>query len=261
MHLTDEDLILHFYGDGPMDREAEIDAHLRSCAACGQVWAELRQTLAFADAATVPEPGPGFERVMWAKVQQRLETPDDLGGRSIRPARSWLRGAWLLPAAAALVAIVAGTYGWRHFMTPQEQTAAVRPVATPAVASADAKSRERVLLTALDDQFQQSEMLLVEIMNAPESTGELGFERDTAGDLLDSSRLYRMTAQQNGDVRLSQMLEELEGVLIEIAHSPERMDKKDFNSLRARIDGADLLFKVRAVSTQIQDRRKSLSTE
>jgi hypothetical protein len=102
----------------------------------------------------------------------------------------------------------------------------------------------------------------VEVMNTPEAGAvELGFERDTADELLGSSRLYRLSAQQNGDARLAQMLEDLESVLVEIARSPEHVTRRDFDSLRARIADDNLLFKVRAVSKQIHERQRSLSTE
>ena len=60
-------------------------------------------------------------------------------------------------------------------------------------------------------------------------------------------------------MQFAQMLEDLESVLVEIARSPENVNRKDFGSLRARIDNANLLFKVRAVSKQIQDRQRSLT--
>jgi len=73
--------------------------------------------------------------------------------------------------------------------------------------------------------------------------------------------VYRVSATQNGDTRLAAMLQDLESVLVEIARSPDKINRQDFNSLRARIDGDNLLFKVRAVSNQIHDRQRVLSTE
>jgi hypothetical protein len=263
-HLTEDELILHFYGDGRPDREAAVDAHLHACQSCQAMWAEITQSLKMADAVRVPEPDAGFERAMWARIQPAL--PEQPGRRTVlqslfgtRESRGRL-SAWLVPAAgvaaaAVVVAAVAGR-GWR--------TEPPRPVAPPVAtrAAADPAGRERVLLTALGDHFQRSELLLVEVMNATASPSqELGFERQTADDLVESSRLYRQAAQQNGNPRLAQMLEDLESVLVEIARSPDHVDRQDFRSLRARIDRDDLLFKVRAVSKQIEDRQKSLSTE
>jgi hypothetical protein len=125
----------------------------------------------------------------------------------------------------------------------------------------DSNGRERVLLTALDDHFQRSEMLLVELLNAPTSDAELTFQRATADDLLDSGRLYRVAAEQNGNLRLAAMLEDLESVLVEVARSPDAADPRALGPVRDRIESDDLLFKVRVVSQQIEDRRRDLSTQ
>jgi len=260
-HLTDEDLILHFYGDRPA-RESEVDGHLQRCAECRQTWQELQDTLQLVDRSRVPEPDAGFERVMWARVQQRLDAASEPRGSLV--SRFWKGGprglAAVGAAAAVVIAVVAGGYTWRH--RPDGTAPGPDAVAAGQPAAVSPHSRERVLLAALDDHFQQSEMLLVEVLNAPaHGTVELGFERETADELLGSSRLYRLTAQQNGDVRLAQMLEDLESALVEIARSPEHVTRRDFDSLRARIDDDNLLFKVRAVSQQIHDRQRSLSTE
>jgi hypothetical protein len=260
-HLTEEELIQHFYGDGRTDLEPDVDAHLRSCSTCSAAWSELRETLKLVDDGAVPEPGPEFERVMWAKVQQALPARHEQGGLlaffETHRAASWLFTAAGLAAVLAVGIVVSGR------LSPARRPAASEP-ASPTVTLTSARDtarlRERVLLTALDNHFQQSEMLLVEVMNAPPGGDEnFGAERQTADDLLESSRLYRTTAQLNGDVQFAQLLEDLESVLVEIARSPEKVDRKDFNSLRARIDDDNLLFKVRAVSQQVQDRQRSLT--
>jgi hypothetical protein len=251
-HLTEDELILHFYGDGRASDEAAVDAHLRSCQVCQAMWAEISQSLKMADFVVVPEPDAGFEQAMWTRIRQAL--PDPTPRRTIVERLFGWRETRGLAAAVAVVALAG-----RAWQTPSRPAP---PAAVVTRAPADPAGRERVLLTALGDHFQRSEMLLVEVMNATATASqEIGFERQTADDLVESSRLYRQAAQQNGNVRLAQMLEDLESVLVEIARSPDQVDRKDFHSLRARIDQDDLLFKVRAVSKQIEDRQKSLSTE
>jgi hypothetical protein len=254
-HPTDDDLVLHFYGEGAEVDEPTLERHLASCEACHMAWSTLQQTMRMVDAADVPEPDPGFERVMWARVQQAL--PD-------RRARiSWWSWRGFAPVAGLVVVIImAFTVGrmwsrWQQTPGPAPATASAR-----ATAAADAgAARERVLLTALGDHFEQSKVLLVELMNAPDAGHiDFGYERAAAGDLVMSSRLYRQTAQQNGDVRLAQVLEDLESVLVEVARSPDTVDRKDFEALRARIDSEGLLFKVRAVSNDIQQRQNHSST-
>ena len=83
-HLREEDLILHFYGDGPREREAGVDAHLRECATCQSAWVEIQDTLKLVDGAAVPEPDPDFERVIWARVQNDLRGRFTKNGKRTR---------------------------------------------------------------------------------------------------------------------------------------------------------------------------------
>ena len=73
-HPDEETLVLLFYGDTTPDEERTLAAHLESCEACQPAWQQIRTTLAAVDAAAVPEPPADFERVMWARVQGKLES-------------------------------------------------------------------------------------------------------------------------------------------------------------------------------------------
>jgi hypothetical protein len=246
-HPTEDDLILHFYGEHPLEDERRVDEHLATCGVCQASWSELKRTLSLVDAADVPEPDPGFERVMWARVREALPAPSTRW--------SWWSWKVLVPAVGIAALVVAAVVA-----RPMWKTRTPAPSGVTAAADTDTM-RQRVLLTALGDHFEQSEMLLVELMNAPENgAGAMTFERETADDLLWSSRLYRATAQQNGDVRLAQVLEDIESVLVEVARSPEKVDRHDFDSLRARITNSSLLFKVRAVTNEISQRQHNVST-
>jgi hypothetical protein len=49
------------------------------------------------------------------------------------------------------------------------------------------------------------------------------------------------------------MLDDLEPVLVELARSPDRIDDQEREWLRARITDDNLLFKVRAMSTDLKE--------
>jgi hypothetical protein len=254
-HLSEEDLILSYYGEADAVDEARMQAHLGSCAACRDVWQEIGQTLTLVDSAAVPEPPEGFERVMWARVQQALPQ------RS--PVWTWRRLVPVLSFAAVVTLAVALGYQWRSApVVPANPPAIAGTAAVDPSTTADPTAlRERVLLTALDSHFEQTELLLIELLNAPEEElVGLGFERVAADDLLASGRLYRATAEQIGNVRFAQMLDDLEPVLVEVARSPERVDRREISSLRSRIDDSDLLFKVRAVTNDIRERQQEIVT-
>lgn len=266
-HPSEDDLILHYYGDGDAAEEARVDAHLNSCASCQATWVEFRETMQLVDAAKVPEPGPGFERVVWARLQPELAAARAQHGA----ARRWL--AWpriLAPISAVAAVVIAGVVTVRVLSTVESRrapAAATNAAAMPAGEKNDAKSaalqRERVLLTALNGHFDDAQVVLTELLNAPDGpkTVDVSFARDAAGDLVASGRLYRATAEQNGNVRLAAMLDELETVLTEVAQSPDQMNQADLQTLRRRITSSNLLFKVQALANDVRQRQKSLVTE
>lgn len=254
-HLTDEDLVLHFYGEAPAEAE-RVDAHLHECTDCRTNWTQLQRTLEMVDHAEVEEAPAGFERVMWARLQPHIE---------IKTSQTSAKVSWWSPRVwapiAGLAAVITVAFLGGHLWTRLNQTKA--PAAGSSDTQADARAvRERVLLTALGDHFEQTENLLVEIKNAPDvKRVDLSFERETARDLVAAGRLYRETAKLNGDLELSAVLEDLERVLVDVAGSPEHMNTQDLKSLRARIEDESLLFKVRALTGAVREREKTLSTK
>jgi hypothetical protein len=154
-------------------------------------------------------------------------------------------GAW---AATIVLAVFGGS--WLARQAP-EGPGAIAPA--PGAATAD--MREHVLFTALDSHLGQTEMLLVELLNAPESLAELHAERQVADDLVNSGRLYRATAKETGHALYSALLDEMEPVLVEVARAPETLGARDLAALRERIVEGDLLFKVRAAARGARDRQ------
>jgi hypothetical protein len=242
-HPSDDDLILHAYGESRPAVSHAIDAHLRACPQCAAVWTELRETLHLVNSADVPEPSPAFERIIWARVQQELFSP--------RPSR-WSLRQWL-PLTAVTAAVVIVAAGVTMHLSPTNG-------AGSSIAGVDARGPERVLLTALDGHLEQTELLLIELMNGSDDSAEvaLTFERATAEDLVSSGRLYRVTAQHQGDLRLAQVLEDIEPVLVDLARSPDRVDQSSLQSLRLRIDDEALLFKVRTAAHEVRERQQGL---
>jgi len=238
-HVQDEELILQAYGEGSAVDSVWIDAHVAVCPTCRAVRDDLLRTLTLVNAAAVPEPDVAFEAAMWRRVQAALRA---------ERRRSWVRPAVMLTAWAAVVTlVVAATVARRSSAAPAPPAAAV------------GRSHEGVLLTALDDHLDQTEMLLVELMNGhdPEAA-DLQFARATADDLVASGRLYRNTAEQNGDARIADVIDDLEPVLLEVARSPEIVSESDVDGWRSQIASENLLFKVRAVSDDVRHRQLTL---
>ena len=52
------------------------------------------------------------------------------------------------------------------------------------------------------------------------------------------------------------MLDELERVLLDIAHEPSKLDSAELQQVRERIEAAGILFKIRVVGSNLREREK-----
>jgi hypothetical protein len=129
------------------------------------------------------------------------------------------------------------------------------------IASAE-QVRERILIVAVGEHLGHSERMLVELSNAmPATPGQkqvnISFEQRRAEDLLQENRLYRQTALQEGDTGLADTLDELERVLLDVAHSPDEVTPKQLETIRQKIEARGILFKVRVVGKELQQRQEA----
>ena len=278
---NDEDLILYHYGESP-DAEA-ITAILARSAAAQQRYAELRALLAAADEWTPPELPAGFENDVWQRLQPRLaaeragvamtaaapteaiaaqaaSTIDRSSSRGA-PRRSDLDAATsryaapanvlpaahrfrarirrYLPAAAAAVLLLAVGY----------LAGRLAPNVAPAPPTLSADARQRLLAETLADHLERSQRLFTELANSSsEGTASMAGERRAAEELLSANRLYRTAAERGGREGVAALLNEMEPVLLELAHLPAEPQPADLEFLRRRIDAQSLLFKTRVAS-------------
>ena len=120
-----------------------------------------------------------------------------------------------------------------------------------------AEARERVLLMAMSDHLERSQILLVELAHAVSGESELKAERALARSLVTENRLLRETARSAGDESRAALLDDLERVLVAVANGPASESAEDLDALKARIQSNDLLFKVRVMSANtLQEGRK-----
>lgn len=245
-HLTDDDLVLHYYGELPGNMEQAAAAHLASCPACRVEYTRLQRVLGTIDETSVtPEVPASLERTVWARLEPNLR----------RQRRRWTFRMLLSPAplalAAAVVLLVVGA-----FLAGREFPASVPP-AGPATTNGSDAIRERILLVDLGDHLDRSQMVLVELVSGAE-TGEVDMsaERHRAEQLVADNRLYRQAAEQTGDTAISDLLDEIERVLTELAVSPDQVPAADLADVRRRVESRDLLFKVRVVSSKLRERQR-----
>jgi len=120
--------------------------------------------------------------------------------------------------------------------------------------------RERILLVAVGDHLERSQMMLIEVVNEGDGSLDLDSTRRRADALLTSNRLYRQSLSGSGEPVLESVLDDRERVLLDITHSePDGA----LEGIRRRIEENGLLFKVRIIGSQVrkQDRPEKDETE
>lgn len=166
------------------------------------------------DSIPIPEPDEYFEKRIWAMVSGEIEREHK---------RNWF---WLLVLAALIVAFFVGRY-------------TKAPDGVTAIAYLPPK---QVLTVAMVDHLERSKAVLLETANvAPQAV------QTQAEELLSTNRLLRRSLQSTGDLKTAELLEELERILLEVAHSTETLNSDETTALRARIREQGLLLRVRLI--------------
>jgi hypothetical protein len=239
-HLSEEQLILYYYGEEGDTLAAE--QHLEGCEECRGMYASLQRVLNVVDSLPVPERGPEYGAQLWRRLESQLP---------VRRRFQWVFSPWRWAAAAAfagllVAAFLAGRYSPR--VSPSSTQMAGTSVSDPQV-------RERILLVAVGDYLERSQMVLVELANADPKGGPLDISatQERASDLLTENRLYRQTADHTGDTAVSSVLDDLDRVLLEIAHAPSRLSAADVEQFRQRLHAEGILFKIRVLGSNVRN--------
>jgi hypothetical protein len=239
MHLKDDDLVLHYYGELDAPAETAATAHLAGCQACRDSYTTLQRVLSEVEAAPEPVLPDGFERTVWARLEPQLAARRT----------GWMAWFQLTPArlalAAAVVVLVAGAF----------MAGRVSRDLAPALTAE--QLRERILLVDLEEHLDRSQTMLVELVTSDgPDTIDMAVERERAEDLVAANRLYRQTAAATGDAGILELLDHLERVLVELAAAPDELTEADIEAMRSRIETEDLLFKVRVLSSGVRERQQ-----
>ena len=278
-HLTDEQLVATFYKDGDTRDARE---HLGACEECRVRMDQLNAVLNNVD-FPVPERGDDYGATVWHNLKGHL--PEEVIRQPWWKMRSTLRWAAFAGMAALLFAafllgrftqspksqiavqtptqiqIPAPTVSTPDEQVPEQQGSTQRVSVKTPPAGAPLKPRDRILFVAVGDHLERSQMILVELMNA--NAGEpldITTQREIAGELVSQNRLYRQAAQRDKDQSLANLLEELERVLVDIAHEPSKLTGPELASVKQRIEAQGIVFKVRVVGSQIRQREQRKQT-
>ncbi|MGH9161942.1 MAG: hypothetical protein ACRD2X_18400 [Vicinamibacteraceae bacterium] len=260
-HLNDEQLILFHYGETP--EPVSCARHLEACASCRRSYDALRTLLA-AGASWEPPPRDALygERV-WTRLEPQIRALQASSSAQVavsvgadrRPQAGWLGGFGDLfrPRIVALAAYGAAL-ATLIFVLVQSSP---RPeeALPPAQSVQVDQARERVLLSSLGDHFDRSQIMLLELTNQEESLDAAGAQA-WAQDLLATNRLYRQAAASDGEAAMAGVLDDLERVLLEVAHTPAEPQAQPARFRATRADAREMLFKLRVAGDTVRARER-----
>jgi len=243
-HLSEEQLVLFHYNE--VEERRALEEHLASCPLCRSRYHDLERDLALFSSSPVPERPEDYGQRVWLRLRPRLME---------RPGSAW---AWIFSPprwvpAGVLALLIVGAFLVGRFL-PRGGS---QPPPT-----ITAQARERILLVAVGNHLERSQMVLVELVNT-EGKGavDISTERNIARDLVDENRLYRQTAARAGEVGMANVLDDLERVLIEIANGPSKVSSAQLDEMRRRIEAKGILFKIRVIGSQVEQREKSVAPQ
>jgi len=242
-HLSEDELVLHHYGESTDAAGAE--AHLAGCADCRACFEALQRILAAVGTSEVPERAADYGRAVWQRLRPRLQES--------RPrARVLPFVRRLVPfgaiAASLVLAFVLGR------ASRERELLVAQPISEPA--------RQRILLVAVGEHLERSQMVLIELQNAgANGTLDIATERQRAQELVPANRLYRQAALHAGEPGVASVLDELERVLLEIAMSPDQLGHPGLEEIKQRIETQGILFKVRVIGSQVREREQTRETK
>lgn len=236
-HLTEEQLVDHYYKDDA-DAAAATATHLALCRECRTDFDHLSATLDAVSTYDAPERNDEYGTEVWNRIRAHLPEPEK---------RSWLNwgGTRRWVAAGALAALIITAFFLGRITKPEQPG--------QAIANSDKDKDKKVLLVALGEHLDRSQMILVELSHAPSTDDiDISSEKRRAEELLASNRLYRQAAVRNGDADIAAVLDELERVLVEVSHEPSKPDGAQLQEIQNRIQAKGILFKVRVIGSKVR---------
>jgi hypothetical protein len=244
-HLSEEEMIDHYYGESAPD--STVERHLKACVKCADEYSALERDLGGVKALVSPPRGEGYGEEVWRSIRGSLKPYE---------ARKWrwptlgFRKPLALATAFALLMVAAFLAGrvWQRKQTSQT-----------AVVASDPQARQRVVVWVLGDHLDRSERLLVALNHADGKDDALPIQSE-ARELLASNRLLRQSAKQSSDPAMDAALDRLERLLVEISNQPNGLTDADLNRLRQEMNTDGLLFDVRVLRSRVTEQHPNTAS-
>lgn len=238
-HLSEEELIEHYYGDPEENAYRIAQRHLDGCAACAAESAKLAGDMKEMDGLEYDKLSVAYGESVWESVAKRL--PALAMGQAAQRRVPW---RMMLGWAAASAVLVVGAFEigrqWEQRQHPQ--IAQAKPV-TPV--------QRQVVVVVLGDHLDRSERLLVELKHANgEDTDVVRPMREEAQALLVANHVFLEDADKSGDAALTQALDHLGHLLNDVANAPGGLNASSIARLQEEMQSDGLLFKVRVLRSR-----------
>jgi hypothetical protein len=236
-HLTEEELIDHYYAEDFYKAEAEM--HLEACGRCAQAYEQLGKLLGSVRSPDVPVRSAEYGEQVWHAIRGQVQ-------RYQPKKRTYFWRLQFAYAAACILAVIAAFVGGRFWEHAHLKAS---------LASAPQQSKERVVFFVLDNHLDRSERLLVQLNHAGEEKVDLPLQVE-ARQLLTDNRLYRQSVAQSKDPLLAAALDHLERVLLEVANSPDELSSADVARIEQEMNTQGLLFQIRVLRTKVSEQER-----
>ena len=229
-HLSEDEQMEMYYDEG----SEAAKAHLKACRECAAEYAKFKRSVDAIKSEEIPQRGPDYGDFVWQALRPQLIPYEKktAGWRGL----SWWKTATAAAACLALMtaAFIGGRF-WEH------------RTSTGSDLAANVQPQQRVVVVVLTDHLDRTERLLVQLNHADSGDKVENAQLQTeARELLASNRLYRVSANKEGDPALAGALDRLERVLAEVANDPH-LTAADLERVRKDMNTSGILFEVRVL--------------
>ena len=239
-HLGEDEMIEVYYGEAT----GAANAHLEACPECSAQYATFKQSLDAIQPAAVPQRTADYGEHVWETLRPQL-IPYQKKRTNWLGWTQWRGAALAVGFAMLLAAVFLGGRYWERTSTKKSDITASLP------------STQRVVVVVLTDHLDRTERLLVQLKHIDPRDGTENSElQSEARALLASNRLYRTSATNAGDPALAGALDQLEGVLAEIANDP-KLTASDLERVRKEMNTEGILFEIRVLLTRSPDQKSA----
>lgn len=231
------------FGEIAEAQALELEAHLRTCAACRAMLAELQNVLQTMGKPALPTLPEHFWAGYWDRLRERMANAEQAPSswwERLR-ARFDLRWAFAYRFAAATALVLLGIFIGRFF---QPETPA--PVAVHSAKQFDAAQVEAITQRT-ERVLDRSKVLLLGVVNEEldaASAEDFMRKRSLSRELLVEVRSLQTVLPNSPDRRVLQLVQQLELVLMQIAALEAEHDLTNVELVREGIDREGLLLKI-----------------